>query len=403
MFQAIFSVSRHPLLILIVGIMVFSEEDRQVTDTECRRTALVSFEHIYPEQSIPVCQRATQNEPNDQQLKTYLCRALLKANRIEEALAQCWPATGDMAGRFSLNGTHALFSLEGEKYQIGKGMSGYEKGFITRSGQEKQQSISPQLENASEQYICDIPKQNLNDLNGESYDPDHQQNAEFLERQALAIQAMAQKPDHPEIAIRLNELADNYQQSGRYAEAERLYPWILAIWALWPGDPREIESLDHLAALYKAEGRYAAAESLFRRGLEIREKMLGLEHLDVAVSLYSLADLYFRMGRSADAEPLYLRALDIAQTAKVPKLLWQTQYSYAVLLQATERSEVALFFGQQAVNTLQGLRGTRQDRDSQRTFINRVAHVYTTVAEWLMAAGQETEAQHVLELLKEDS
>src|SRR3989338_6000626 len=55
-------------------------------------------------------------------------------------------------------------------------------------------------------------------------------------------------------------------------------------------------------ALYQA-GKYSQAEPLYRRSLEIREKVLGPEHPDVAASLNNLAGLYDAQGRYAQAEP----------------------------------------------------------------------------------------------------
>jgi tetratricopeptide (TPR) repeat protein len=58
---------------------------------------------------------------------------------------------------------------------------------------------------------------------------------------------------------------------------------------------------------YHAQGRYADAEPLFMR-LAIREKALGADHPDVAISLSNLADFYRIQGRYADAEPLFKRS-----------------------------------------------------------------------------------------------
>ncbi len=63
----------------------------------------------------------------------------------------------------------------------------------------------------------------------------------------------------------------------------------------------------------------------------------------------------------------------------------------------------AIFFGKQAVNTLQGLRANVPQLDKhQRAFMTRVEHVYKNVAAWLVEAGRLPEAQRVLDLLKEE-
>ena len=49
---------------------------------------------------------------------------------------------------------------------------------------------------------------------------------------------------------------------------------------------------------------------MYRRALEIREKLLGPEHPVVAGSLNNLAGLYDSQGNYERAEPLYQRRLD---------------------------------------------------------------------------------------------
>ena len=60
-------------------------------------------------------------------------------------------------------------------------------------------------------------------------------------------------------------------------------------------------------------GEYAKAEPLYQEALRIRQKVLGSEHPDTALSLNNLAVLYQEMGEYAKAEPLYQEALRIRQ------------------------------------------------------------------------------------------
>ena len=53
--------------------------------------------------------------------------------------------------------------------------------------------------------------------------------------------------------------------------------------------------------LYQTKGNYAQAEPLYRRSLAIREKVLGSEHPDVALSLSNLGRLYLARGDTAEA------------------------------------------------------------------------------------------------------
>jgi CHAT domain-containing protein/Tfp pilus assembly protein PilF len=144
--------------------------------------------------------------------------------------------------------------------------------------------------------------------------------AEPLYKRSLAIREKALGLDHPDVASSLNNLASLYQNQGRYADAEPLYKRSLAIWekALGPDHPSIATSLNNLAILYDKQGRYADAEPLYQRALAINEQAFGHDHPTVALSLNNLAGLNERQGRYTDAELLYKRALEISQKALDP-------------------------------------------------------------------------------------
>ncbi|MBP1748989.1 MAG: Kinesin light chain [Deltaproteobacteria bacterium] len=142
--------------------------------------------------------------------------------------------------------------------------------------------------------------------------------AEPLFQHSLTIREKTLGPDHPDVAISLNNLAELYRQQGRYAEAEPLFQRSLAIWekALGPFHPDVAISLNNLAGLYYQMGRYAEAEPLFQRSAAIWENALGPDHPEVAESLGNLAELYRQQGRYAEAEPLFQRSLAIWEKAQ---------------------------------------------------------------------------------------
>jgi tetratricopeptide (TPR) repeat protein len=71
-------------------------------------------------------------------------------------------------------------------------------------------------------------------------------------------------------------------------------------------------SLNNLALFYCSQGRYKEAEPLYLEALDLRKRLLGDNHPDVAASLNNLAGLYHFQGRYKEAEPLYLEAINIA-------------------------------------------------------------------------------------------
>ena len=81
------------------------------------------------------------------------------------------------------------------------------------------------------------------------------------------------KPDHPDVAIPLADLADMAIHRGDYTSARATTERALAIERKWHGDeyPGVAGKLAMLAALDEVEGRTTEAEECYRRALAIYE------------------------------------------------------------------------------------------------------------------------------------
>ncbi len=92
-------------------------------------------------------------------------------------------------------------------------------------------------------------------------------------RRALDIDERAYGPDHPNVAIRLNNLAGLLKATNRLEEAEPLMRRAL-IFSRRLTDPIIPTSpqLNNLAQLLQATNRLEEAEPLMRRALEIDER-----------------------------------------------------------------------------------------------------------------------------------
>jgi tetratricopeptide (TPR) repeat protein/CHAT domain-containing protein len=145
--------------------------------------------------------------------------------------------------------------------------------------------------------------------------------AQPLLQRALAINEKVLGPEHRDTAASLNNLAELYRTMGAYAEARPLYQRALAIneKVLGSEHPDTAGVLNNLAMMYEAMGEYAKAEALYQRALAINEKVLGSEHRGTALSLNNLAEVYRHMGEYAKAEPLYIRALTIDEKVLGPE------------------------------------------------------------------------------------
>ncbi|AGX86362.1 tetratricopeptide repeat protein [Candidatus Symbiobacter mobilis] len=228
--------------------------------------------------------------------------------------------------------------------------------------------------------------------------------AESLYVRALAISEKAEGPEHPSTGTILNNLAELYRTMGQYARSEPFYVRALAISekAEGPEHPLTGTSLNNLALLYHVQGRFDDALPLYERALAISEKSQGPEHASTGRQLNNLAGLYESMGQYARAEPLYLRAWRIASTAATPELSWTVQDNLSRFY-TPSHPELAIWYGKQAVNTLQTVRSTNTalDTATQKSFLDKNESTYKKLADLLFAQGRLAEGQQVLAMLKE--
>ncbi|HXC27901.1 MAG TPA: tetratricopeptide repeat protein [Stellaceae bacterium] len=122
---------------------------------------------------------------------------------------------------------------------------------------------------------------------------------------------------------RANELNQQFLQAYRDNRFEDALPpakEALAIRekALGPDDLNLAVSLNNLADTYRMLGRYAEAEPLFKRSLSVYEKAGAADKIGVTTVLTNLARVYSAEGRYADAEPLFERSLAVAEKVLGP-------------------------------------------------------------------------------------
>lgn len=277
--------------------------------------------------------------------------------------------------------------------------------------------------------------------------------AEPLFRRALSIREKILGPDHSGTADILNNLAIIYVQLGAYDKAEPLYVRSLAIHEKNPGTdhPRVARSLGNLAEIYVNRRAFDKAQPLYERALRINEERLGSEHPDTASSLHNLAILkgllgeyekaeelsrrvlvmqektlgpfhpetvrslinlawlYQSAGRFDKAEQFFLQALAAGGHAGVPRLLADVYgrlmllYDLRVADTRWRRPALAVWYGKQAVNVLQGMRehNSSLNRDLQHAFLKASALTYEYLSNLLIEQGRLAEAEQVLAMLKQ--
>jgi CHAT domain-containing protein/Tfp pilus assembly protein PilF len=124
-------------------------------------------------------------------------------------------------------------------------------------------------------------------------------------------------------ARRLYEESRKLRRASNYDGALRLVERALEIRerVLGPDHPEVAAAINGLGVLYRQKGEYPKSEQLTRQALEMREKALGPDHPLVADSLNNLAILHSELGDYAKAEALFRRALAVREKALGPEHL----------------------------------------------------------------------------------
>jgi len=165
--------------------------------------------------------------------------------------------------------------------------------------------------------------------------------ADPLMRKALKIDEASLGPDHPDVAICLNNLAQLLQATNRLSEAEPLMKRALKIDedSFGPDHPNVAKHLNNLALLLQATNRLSEAEPMMRRVLKIDDASFGPDHPNVSRGLNNLAHLLAATDRLSEAEPMYRRALKIDEVSFGPDHpnVATDLNNLAVLLEATNR------------------------------------------------------------------
>ncbi|MGD9682164.1 MAG: tetratricopeptide repeat protein [Candidatus Obscuribacterales bacterium] len=153
-----------------------------------------------------------------------------------------------------------------------------------------------------------------------------------------------------DLAAGLLVLSREKFKQGKQEEAEMLFRYSLLseTESLWPAHPLVAENVQLLADLYRSQYLPAEAEFLYLKALDIRRRVLGPDHLDVAVSAHSLGSLLHESGRYREAMGYLKEAVSIREKAGFPPLLANALRSLAATHRALREVDEAQFLEDRA-------------------------------------------------------
>ncbi len=219
------------------------------------------------------------------------------------------------------------------------------------------------------------------------------EDAEKLYRRQLEDARELFGEGNADLLMHLNQTAVFLTETERYDEAATLFSEVLdlAEQTLEVDHPVRAQALEDLGVLERRRQRLTAAESALRESLEIRRRIFGAEHPEVALTLTGLAET-LAQDSSRDTQALsYLdRALRVfSQTPIFPDVRARALALRAELLDRDGRRDQATRALEEALVLIEGLRSTAGTADrSLAGFFGRYRELYHRMVGWQVDAGR---------------
>jgi CHAT domain-containing protein/Tfp pilus assembly protein PilF len=194
-------------------------------------------------------------------------------------------------------------------------------------------------------------------------------------------------------ASKLNAERARLDNAGKYDEARPLGERVVQIRerVLGPEHPDVAAALNSLAFLYFIKADYVKAETLYQRALAIGEKALAPEHPSLAIYLENLANIYsyYKSEDFDKAEQLYQRALAIRKKSlgEEHPLVFFSLNNLATLYQLRGDYVKAEPLYRQALTLAEKLLGAEHPDVAKP--LNNLAFLYYQLAYYRLASAEE--------------
>jgi CHAT domain-containing protein/Tfp pilus assembly protein PilF len=218
--------------------------------------------------------------------------------------------------------------------------------------------------------------------------------------QALAIDREA--TGRREEGATLADLGDAYRHLDQHEKAIGLYEQSLKIARDVKDRKAEGNALGNLGSTYAVLSQYEKAIGYYQQALAI-EREIG-DRQDEGESLSNIGESHYKLKQYEKAAAFYAQSLGISREVKDRRNEANELSGLMDTLEASGRPRLAIFYGKQAVNTVQSMRSDIRGLkpDVQQSFLKLNEKSYHTLAEILIREGRLAEAEQVLALLKEE-
>ena len=201
-------------------------------------------------------------------------------------------------------------------------------------------------------------------------------------------------------AATLNNIGAVYSALGEKQKALEYYSQVLPLSRAVGDRAGEARTLNNIGLVYSDLGEKQKALDFYTQALPL-SRFVG-DREGEAATLNNIGAVYSALGEKQKALEYYTQALPLATAVNDPIL--ESGISYNLMVsQRTPQPALAIFYGKQAVNLLQQVRGNIQglDKELQKSFLASKNDYYRGLADLLIDQGRLPEAQQALDLLKQ--
>lgn len=218
---------------------------------------------------------------------------------------------------------------------------------------------------------------------------------EFLERNLAIIQETGEEQSR---ALVLNKLGLAYNQIEADSLALYYFQQAKYIAKIQNQPPFLIDAYLYLGNIYQKHNKVDESLAAYDSALTIAKHISDLMH-QVEV-LTALGDLKRNTNAYDHALENYQTALNIAQRIQAPEQVWKAQYGISSLLEVQGKKEESLQWYDQAIETIESIRGKITLESLKESFLVEKLKVYSGKINLLIDSGEIGEAFNTAERAK---